>query len=101
VAKHLTARRPNLISRRIPLASPALRLFGPGNLASIHITASLSTDTLLENINANLEASAYGDTMLTKDSLVSAPTGPGLGVEPDMAVVAKYRQGPAVTVPAH
>ena len=80
---------------------PHCAYFGPGNLASIHITASLSTDTLLENIYANLEASPYGETMLAKDGLVSVPTGPGLGVEPDMAVVAKHRQGPVVTISAH
>jgi L-alanine-DL-glutamate epimerase-like enolase superfamily enzyme len=26
------------------------------------------------------------------------PTGPGLGVEPDMAIVEKYRQGPVGVV---
>jgi D-galactarolactone cycloisomerase len=79
---------------------PHCAYFGPGNLASIHITASLATDTLLENIYANLEASPYGETMLAKDGLVAVPAAPGLGVEPDMAVVAKYRQGPAVTITA-
>jgi L-alanine-DL-glutamate epimerase-like enolase superfamily enzyme len=38
--------------------------------------------------------------MLAKDGLVSVPIGPGLGVEPDMTVVAKYRQGPPVTIAA-
>lgn len=77
---------------------PHCAYFGPGNLASIHIVASLSTDTLLENIYANLEASPWGDAMVAKDGKVRVPTGPGLGVEPDMSLVAKYRQGPVVTV---
>jgi D-galactarolactone cycloisomerase len=77
---------------------PHCAYFGPGNLASIHITASLSTDTLLENIYANLEASPYGDSMVAKDGKVRVPTGPGLGVEPDMAVVERYRQGPVLTI---
>ena len=77
---------------------PHCAYFGPGNLASIHIVASLSTDTLLENIYANLEASPYGDSMVAKDGKVRVPTGPGLGVEPDMAIVETYRQGPVVTV---
>ena len=77
---------------------PHCAYFGPGNLASIHIVASLSTDTLLENIYANLEASPYGDAMVAKDGRVRVPTGPGLGVDPDMAVVEKYREGPVVTV---
>ena len=71
---------------------------GPGNLASIHIVASLATDTLLENIYVNLEANPFGDAMLAKDGKVRVPTGPGLGVEPDMKVVEKYRQGPVGTI---
>jgi L-alanine-DL-glutamate epimerase-like enolase superfamily enzyme len=77
---------------------PHCAYFGPGNLASIHIVASLSTDTMLENIYANLEASPYGDSMVARNGKVAVPQGPGLGVEPDMAMVEKYRQGPAVTV---
>jgi L-alanine-DL-glutamate epimerase-like enolase superfamily enzyme len=77
---------------------PHCAYFGPGNLASIHIVASLSTDTLLENIYANLEASPYGDAMVATNGKVRVPQGPGLGVEPDMAIVEKYRQGPAATV---
>src|SRR5262249_25070890 len=73
---------------------PHCAYFGPGNLASIHIVASLATDTLLENIYANLEASPYGTAMLASDGKVTVPSGPGLGVEPNMAIVEKYRQGP-------
>ena len=77
---------------------PHCAYFGPGNLASIHIVASLSTDTLLENIYANLEASPYGESMLARDGLVRVPTGPGLGVEPEMRLVEKYREGPALRI---
>ena len=77
---------------------PHCAYFGPGNLASIHVVASLATDTLLENIYANLEANPFGDAMLAKDGKVRVPAGPGLGVEPDMTVVEKYRQGPVGTV---
>jgi hypothetical protein len=51
---------------------PHCAYFGPGNLASIHIVASLPTDTLLENIYANLEASPFGDAMTAKDALPDA-----------------------------
>src|SRR5262245_17808652 len=73
---------------------PHCAYFGPGNLASIHIVASLATDTLLENIYANLEASPFGEAMLARDGKVCVPSGPGLGVDPNMAIVEKYRQGP-------
>ena len=55
---------------------PHCAYFGPGNLASIHIVASLATDTLLENIYVNLEANPFGDAMLAKDGKVRVPTGP-------------------------
>ncbi len=77
---------------------PHCAYFGPGNLASIHIVASLATDTMIENIYANLEANPYGDAMNAKNGLVRVPTGPGLGVEPDMKIVEKYRDGRTVTV---
>ena len=76
---------------------PHCAYFGPGNLASIHIVASLPTETLLENIYANLEANPFGEAMLARDGKVRVPQGPGLGVEPDMRVVERYREG-AVTV---
>jgi L-alanine-DL-glutamate epimerase-like enolase superfamily enzyme len=77
---------------------PHCAYFGPGNLASIHLVAALPTDTLLENIYANLEANPFGSAMLAKDGKVAVPSGPGLGIEPDMKVVEKYRQGPAATI---
>ena len=77
---------------------PHCAYFGPGNLASIHIVASLATDTLLENIYVNLEANPFGDAMLAKEGKVRVPQGPGLGVEPDMKIVEKYRQGPVGTI---
>ena len=73
---------------------PHCAYFGPGNLASIHIVAALATDTPLENIYANLEANSFGDATLARDGKVRVPTGHGHGVEPDMAVIEKYRQGP-------
>jgi len=77
---------------------PHCAYFGPGNLASIHITASLPTETLLENIYANLEANPFGESMLAIDGKVRVPAGPGLGIEPDLAVVEKFRQGPSVAI---
>jgi len=77
---------------------PHCAYFGPGNLASIHLVAALPTDTLLENIYANLEANPFGNAMLAKDGKVEVPSGPGLGVEPDMKIVETYREGPAAMV---
>ena len=72
--------------------------FGPDNLASIHIVASLATDTLLERLNVNLSDNPVGDSMTVANGLVVVPQGPGLGVEPDMRVVERYRPGDTVTI---
>jgi L-alanine-DL-glutamate epimerase-like enolase superfamily enzyme len=53
---------------------------------------------LLENIYANLQANPFGDAMQARDGMVAVPQSAGLGVEPDMAVVAKYRQGPVSNI---
>ena len=45
-----------------------------------------------------LEASPFGDAMTAKGGKVSVPQGPGLGVEPDMRIDEKYRQGAVVTI---
>ena len=74
---------------------PHRAYFGPGNLASIHIVAALSTDTLLENIYANLQDDPYSGAMLAKGGKISVPSGPGLGVEPDMKIVEEFRRGQA------
>jgi L-alanine-DL-glutamate epimerase-like enolase superfamily enzyme len=72
---------------------PHCAYFGPGNLASIHVVASFAADTLLENIHADLEANPYGDAMVAKNGTIQVPRGPGLGIEPDMTIVDKYREG--------
>ena len=77
---------------------PHCAYFGPGNLASIHVVAAHGPDTLLENIYANLEANPFGEAMQARNGMVAVPQSAGLGVEPDMAVVAKYRQGPVSSV---
>jgi L-alanine-DL-glutamate epimerase-like enolase superfamily enzyme len=45
-----------------------------------------------------MEASPFGDAMTAKGGKVSVPQGPGLGVEPDMKIVEKYRKGAVVTI---
>jgi L-alanine-DL-glutamate epimerase-like enolase superfamily enzyme len=36
--------------------------------------------------------------MQARDGMVAVPQSAGLGVEPDMGVVANYRQGPVSTI---
>jgi D-galactarolactone cycloisomerase len=75
--------------------------FGAGYLASLHINAALAADAPFERLFIDLEASPYGDLLEAKDGKVTVPTGPGLGRDPDMAVLRRYLvQEPGTHSPA-
>jgi L-alanine-DL-glutamate epimerase-like enolase superfamily enzyme len=77
---------------------PHCAYFGPGYLASLHVVASRPTETLLERIHADHEATPWGPWTEIKNGLAAVPDGPGLGVEPDMKVIERYRDGATVVV---
>jgi L-alanine-DL-glutamate epimerase-like enolase superfamily enzyme len=70
---------------------PHCPYFGPGFIASLHITAALPADTPVERLAVDLEASPFGDWVDAKDGHMRVPQGPGLGVDPDPALIARYR----------
>jgi D-galactarolactone cycloisomerase len=76
---------------------PHCAYFGPGYLASLHLAASLVEEAPFERLYVELEASPFGSWLDAKDGKVLVPQGPGLGCDPDMAIVDRYRSGP-VTV---
>ncbi|MCG8693554.1 MAG: mandelate racemase/muconate lactonizing enzyme family protein [Minwuiales bacterium] len=65
--------------------------FGPGFLATLHLASALPAESLLERLYVTPEASLYGDLINPVDGAFRLPDGPGLGMEPDPAVVADYR----------
>jgi L-alanine-DL-glutamate epimerase-like enolase superfamily enzyme len=70
---------------------PHAPYFGPGLLASLHLLALLPDESLAEYFfYETLEASLYGDAILPKDGAMTVPTGPGLGIEPDLDVIKDY-----------
>ena len=69
---------------------PHCPYFGPGLLASVHIAASFEQETMIEYSYADLGASPLGDAIEVKNGFIQVPTGPGLGRDPDPAVIAKY-----------
>ena len=69
--------------------------FGAGYLASLHLNATLAPEAPFERIFIDLEASPYHDAMTATDGRVTLPDGPGLGIDPDPAVLARYRVGEA------
>lgn len=72
---------------------PHCAIFGPGQLATMHINASRQTTPLLERLYCDFEDELYGGKNLPVNGKVKVPTGPGLGLEPDEATIAKYRVG--------
>ncbi|WP_158743011.1 mandelate racemase/muconate lactonizing enzyme family protein [Acidisphaera sp. L21] len=74
----------------VPLV-PHCPYFGPGLLASVHIVATFVAETMIEYSFADLGASPLGQSIALKDGRIAVPTGPGLGCDPDQAIVAQYR----------
>jgi L-alanine-DL-glutamate epimerase-like enolase superfamily enzyme len=74
-------------------AVPHSAYFGPGMLASIQIIAALPRETLVERLFMDLAACPFGGLTTAVDGRMTVPQGPGLGADPDPAVIEKYRVG--------
>ncbi|WP_167481276.1 mandelate racemase/muconate lactonizing enzyme family protein [Acidovorax cavernicola] len=72
--------------------------FGPGYLASLHLAAAFAPGEAFELFFGDLEASPYHEAVRARKGRVRVPAGPGLGLEPDMAVIERYRLGPPVVI---
>jgi D-galactarolactone cycloisomerase len=77
---------------------PHCAYFGPGFLASLHIVASLARPPLLERLYLRLEANPFGSLVEPKAGKIAIPTGPGLGCDPDMTIVERYRRDPTTII---
>ena len=64
---------------------------GPGLLAGLHVNAALGHGSLVEWRYFDLEQRLYGDAAVPREGSITVPLGPGLGMDPDPAVVARYR----------
>ena len=71
--------------------APHCPYFGPGLLASVHIFASIATETMLEYSYAELGANPLGSAIEIENGRIQVPSGPGLGRDPDPDVVSRYR----------
>jgi D-galactarolactone cycloisomerase len=72
-------------------AVPHCPFVGPGLLATIHIIAAMKTETPCEHRYCDLLESPLGDAVVAKDGRLRVPQGPGLGVDPDLAILERYR----------
>jgi L-alanine-DL-glutamate epimerase-like enolase superfamily enzyme len=73
--------------------APHSPYFGPGLMATLHVLAAAPREMLVERLYVDLEASLFGDYVDARDGMMTVPEGPGLGVEPDPAVIERYRAG--------
>jgi D-galactarolactone cycloisomerase len=71
---------------------PHSAYFGPGLLASIHCIAAMPGGGLVERYDADFAMNPLHDAILPdRNGCMAVPQGPGLGVDPDPAVVEKLR----------
>ena len=70
---------------------PHCPYFGPGFMASLHLTTLLPDDTPVERLFVDLEASPFRDWVDIKNGAMVVPQAPGLGADPDPALIARYR----------
>lgn len=70
---------------------PHCAIFGPGQIGTIHLSASLPATPMLERLYLDFEVELYGGANVPVDGHVAVPSGHGLGLEPDPGVIAEYR----------
>ena len=71
--------------------APHSAYFGPGLVATAHVTAALSRAPLVERLYCDLSDNPFGTWYEPVDGHLALPQGPGLGVEPDLRLLDKLR----------
>ena len=72
---------------------PHCPYFGPGLIATLHIIAALAPKALVEVLWLDMEAHPFHDAVRPVNGRLKVPQAPGLGCEPDPAVLARYTRG--------
>ncbi len=67
--------------------------FGPGLIATLHVIAACLPNSLCERFYCELEATPLGEAITARDGHMQVPQGPGLGIDIDERVIARYRVG--------
>ena len=65
--------------------------FGPGLLATLQVAAASAQEMLIERLYVDLEAPLFGELVEARNGMMRVPEGPGLGADPDPAVIARCR----------
>jgi L-alanine-DL-glutamate epimerase-like enolase superfamily enzyme len=72
---------------------PHSAYFGPGLLASIHVSAAQPQDVWIERFYCDFEATPLGDAINPKNGRMAVPQAPGLGIDPDPEVLERLAIG--------
>lgn len=72
-------------------AEPHSPFHGPGWIVAVHAVAAMRQDALCEFYYADLEASPCGDMIYPRNGMMVAPQGPGLGLDVNEEILARYR----------
>jgi D-galactarolactone cycloisomerase len=80
--------------------TPHCPYFGHGLIASLHIIAALAPDAPVEVLWLDMEAHPFHDQVTPVAGRLAVPREPGLGVEPDPDIMARYTRGDVVRITA-
>jgi L-alanine-DL-glutamate epimerase-like enolase superfamily enzyme len=70
--------------------TPHSPYFGPGLIATLHVIAADLPEAMCERFYCELEATPLGDAIAAPDGFMRVPQGPGLGIDVDESVIARY-----------
>lgn len=73
--------------------APHSPYFGPGLIATMHIAAAAGGDIAVERYYCDLEPGPLGDAIIPVGDRFVLPNGPGLGLQIDETLLARYRVG--------
>ena len=71
--------------------APHCALFGPGQVATIHLNAANRGTPLLERLFCDFDEELFGAATVPVNGRVKVPKGPGLGLEPDPSIIDRFR----------
>lgn len=77
--------------------APHSPYFGPGFIATLHIIAALIEQPLVEVLWLEMEGNPFGQSVVPENGQMRVPQGPGLGCDPDPALLRDYAVPAAYT----
>jgi L-alanine-DL-glutamate epimerase-like enolase superfamily enzyme len=74
--------------------APHSPYFGPGFLATLHVAAALVEAPMVEVLWVDMEANPFDPWVRPQGGRLAVPAAPGLGCDPDPAILDRYAKGP-------